>query len=673
MQITNQSEAAKRVEEISSLLHQYNHHYYVLNESLVSDKEFDLLLKELEELEQSYPDLMLPNSPSQRVGGGITKNFETIPHRSPMLSLGNTYSKEEIEDFIKRAQKSTDAKMTFCCELKYDGVAIAIEYRNGQFYRALTRGDGTVGEDVSNNVRTIKSIPLQLQGDYPDVLEIRGEIFFPLAAFEKLNEQRAEAGEPLFANPRNTASGTLKLQDSKVVASRGLDSYLYYVMEAQEFGIEGHIEAVQKAKEWGFKVPSLEERKIIKVKDVEGIMLFINYWDEARKSLPFEIDGIVIKINEFATQEALGFTAKAPRWAMSYKFNAEQVLTELLEVSYQVGRTGAITPVANLKAVQLGGTTVKRASVHNADQIAKLDLHIGDQVYLEKGGEIIPKIVGVDLGQRPTNADKVEFITHCPECNTALVKIEGEAQHYCPNSKACPPQITGKITHFISRKAMDIQGLGSETVVQLYEAGLIKNYADLYYLNPIEVLGLDRMAEKSVNNMMAGIAASKEIPFERVLFGLGIRHVGVTTAKKIALHYKHIDQLAQASIEDLLQVEEVGDIIAYSVQKFFQEPDNQLVLSRLKHAGLQFEIKEKTLDGAQLQGKKIVVSGVFNTMSRDELKAKIEAHGGSNVTSISAKTDYLVAGEKMGPSKLEKAQKLGVKIIDEAAFIALIQ
>lgn len=673
MQITDKKEAVKRIDELSTLLHRYNHYYYVRNESLVSDKEFDFLLKELEALEAQFPDLQSSHSPTQRVGGGITKNFETVPHRSPMLSLGNTYSKEELEDFIKRAQKGTDAPMTFCCELKYDGVAISIEYRQGKFYRAITRGDGTVGEDVSNNVKTIKSIPLQLQGDYPEVLEIRGEIFFPLAGFNALNEQRKANGEALFANPRNTASGTLKLQDSGVVAARGLDSYLYYVMEAAEFGMEGHFESVQKAKEWGFKVPESNDYKILVVKDVEGIMAFINHWDEKRKELPFEIDGIVIKINEFNVQEELGFTAKSPRWAMSYKFNAEQVVTELKSITYQIGRTGAVTPVANLEPVQLGGTVVRRASVHNADQIEKLDLHIGDFVYLEKGGEIIPKIVGVDEGQRPAHAAKVDFINACPECNTELVKIEGEVQHYCPNFQSCPPQITGKITHFISRKAMDIMGLGNETVTQLFEAGLIKNYADLYRLNFEEVLALDRMAEKSVNNMLMGIKASVEVPFERVLFALGIRHVGVTTAKKIAQHFKNMDAIAQASFEELLEVDEVGDIIAYSVQKFFQDPQNQVILSRLKNAGLQFEVEEKVLSGSQLTGKKIIVSGVFQSLSRDELKAKIEAHGGKNVASISAQTDYLVAGDKMGPSKLEKANKLGVEIIDEQTFLKMLE
>lgn len=665
-------EIKERITFLTKELNQHNHNYYVLNKSVISDYDFDMLLKELQELEVKYPKYASPNSPTKRVGGDITKNFETVAHRFPMLSLSNSYSKEEIQEFDERIQKLIGGEIEYVCELKYDGVAISITYENGELVRALTRGDGIEGEDVTANVRTIRAIPLKLQGDYPESFDMRGEIVFPLAAFNQLNQEREAAGEPIFANPRNTASGTIKMQDSSIVASRGLDCQLYQLY-ADVNPFEGHFEAVNSVKEWGFKTPSLENNYIKKVNSIEGIMDFINYWDEKRSELPFEIDGIVIKVNNHHKQQELGFTSKSPRWAIAYKFKAERVSTLLNEITYQVGRTGAITPVANLEPVQLAGTTVKRASLHNADQIEKLDIREKDIVYVEKGGEIIPKIIGVDVSKRSEDSIPTEYITHCPECGSELVRVEGEAQHYCINSANCKPQITGKIEHFIGRKMMNVDGLGVETVVQLFEAGLIKNSADLYDLTFEQIEPLERMAEKSVNNLLKGLEDSKQVPFEKVLFALGIRYVGETVAKKLAKHFKNIDSLVAASEEELVAVDEIGGRIAESVKAYFDDETNLSIVNRLKIAGLQFELDEEEhkQESVTLEGKSIVVSGVFE-MSRNDLKKLIESHGGKNASSISSKTDYLIRGDKMGPSKLAKAEKLGVTMLSEQEFLTLI-
>ena len=667
----NPQEAQQRIVFLTDELNRHNHLYYVESNPVISDYEFDQLLRELQDLEAQFPDLASPLSPTKRVGGDITKKFETVVHRFPMLSLSNSYSEEEIIDWEQRLKKAVESPIEYVCELKYDGVAIGIRYRNGQFDRAVTRGDGTQGEDVSANVKTIRTIPLSLTGDYPDDFEIRGEIFFPKANFEAMNRQREEIGEPVFANPRNSASGTLKSQDSKVVAERGLDCFLYGVY-GDDLPFESHLESVNGAKEWGFKSPSEKEKYIIKTDSIDGIMNFIHYWDKARYDLPFDIDGIVIKVNNYTQQQDLGFTAKSPRWAIAYKFKAERVETVLETVTYQVGRTGAITPVANLTPVLLGGTVVKRASVHNADQIEKLDLHEGDTVYVEKGGEIIPKIVGVNLEKRATSAKQVVFIDNCPECDTLLVRREGEAQHYCPNDQVCPPQVKGRMEHFISRKAMNIDGLGAETIDLLYQKGLARTVADLYDLTFDQVVNLDRMADKSANNLLIGIQASKTIPFERVLFALGIRFVGETVAKKLAAALKNIDAIAAATFEELIAVDEIGDKIAVAVQQYFADERAQETIARLKVAGLQFEIEEAVLDSNALEGKTFVVSGVFSQFSRDEIKSLIEKNGGKNVGSISAKTSYVLAGENMGPAKLEKASSLGVPIISEADFVKML-
>jgi len=661
----------QRIAHLRSLIEEHSYHYYVEAKPRISDFEFDKLLEELLTLEAKHPELFDPNSPTQRVGGQITKEFTTVKHRYPMMSLTNTYSREEIEDFIKRVKKEIEEPLQFVCELKYDGVAIGITYKNGQFAQAITRGDGTQGDDITANVRTIRSIPLALKADFPADLEIRGEIFMTLKGFQKLNEDRVEAGYEAFANPRNSTAGTLKMQNSSVVAKRPLDSFLYFVL-SPETNFSSHFESLEAAHRWGFKVPQVANNFVSLVDDVEGIFAFINFWEEKRKSLPFEIDGVVIKVNNYRQQEMLGATAKSPRWAIAYKYKAEQVSTVLQRVTYQVGRTGAITPVANLKPVLLAGTTVKRASLHNADQIAKLDLHEGDTVYVEKGGEIIPKIIGVDVTKRTVGTAEIAFITHCPECHTALVRKEGEAQHFCPNEDGCPTQLKGKIEHFISRKAMNIDGLGAETVDLFFNQGLIRSYADLYDLKSAQILALDGFQEKSTENIINGIAASREVPFERVLYALGIRYVGETVAKKLAKQYKNIDALASAQLAELIEVEEIGDVIAKSVVAFFSEPKNCEMIDRLEAAGLQFAIEEKEKVGNQLEGKKLVVSGVFEAFDRDELKALIEAHGGSNVSSVSAKTDFVVAGEGMGPSKREKAEKLGVRILTEQEFITLI-
>ena len=664
--------AANRVKELSDLLHHYNYLYYVKNESAVSDYEFDQLLKELEALEQQFPDLADENSPTKRVGGDITKNFETVKHKYPMLSLSNTYSKEEIVEWEERIKKTIESDIEYVCELKYDGVAIGIRYVNGIFHSAVTRGDGTQGELISPNVRTIKAIPLKLSAPYPDDFEIRGEIFMPLQEFAKLNEERKKNELSLFANPRNTASGTLKLQDSGTVADRNLDCFLYglYQDRAEQ---TNHFDAVSFAGEMGFKIPRLEEKMISKVSNVDGILDFIAYWDEKRKDLPFEIDGIVIKVNSYRQQEELGYTAKSPRWAISFKFKTERVETQLHSVSYQVGRTGAITPVANLEPVYLGGTTVKRASLHNAEQMEKLDLHEGDYVFVEKGGEIIPKIVDVNVDKRAEGARMIQFIAHCPACSSVLVKEDGEAQHYCLNEKACPPQVKGKIEHFISRKAMNIDGLGAETIDALVEVGFIRNISDLYSLSYEQVLSMDRMADKSVRNLLDGLEASKAMPFEKVLFGLGIRFVGETVSKKLAKAFKSIDAIISASYDALVETDEIGEKIALSISNHFQDQDNVDLIQQLKLAGLCFEKEDEGMDSELLGGLSIVISGTFNQYSRDEIKKMIEMNGGKNSSSISKKTSILVAGENMGPSKLKKASDLNIEIINEEEFLNRIK
>lgn len=660
-----------RISFLEREIHRHNHLYYVLSNPEISDYEFDMLFKELEDLERENPQFVSINSPTTRVGGDITKKFPTVVHQFPMLSLSNSYSEGEILDWEQRVKKLVGDEIEYVCELKYDGVAIGIRYENGQLVQAVTRGDGTQGEDVTTNVRTIRSIPLVVQGDFPASFEIRGEIFMPRQAFEQLNLQRQKDGEPLFANPRNTASGTLKLQDSSIVAKRDLDCFLYGVY-AHEVVADGHFQAVNKAGAWGFKVPKSSDRYIEIHKSVEGVMDFIHYWNEKRHELPFDIDGVVIKVNNYKHQQNLGFTAKSPRWAIAYKFKAERVQTKLLSVDFQVGRTGAITPVANLEPVALGGTIVKRASLHNADQIEKYDLHLNDFVYIEKGGEIIPKIVDVNVALRKPDALALVFVASCPECNTPLERNDGEAQHFCPNEAGCPPQIKGKMEHFIARKAMNIDGMGSETIELLYENNLIRNVADLYDLKYEDLIGLDRMADKSVKNILEGIEASKLVPFERVLFALGIRFVGETVAKKLAYALKNLDALLAASYEDLIEIEEIGDKIALSIREYFSKMENLEILARLQDAGLQFKLEEKESVGDLLVGASIVVSGVFERMSRDELKALIESYGGKNAGSISAKTTYVVAGENMGPAKLEKAQKLGVKILSEQEFYELL-
>ena len=668
----NKAEIKAEILRLTDEINHHNHLYYVESAPVISDFEFDMLLEKLQKLEKENPEFGFPNSPTKRVGGDITKKFETVQHRFPMLSLANTYSEEEIIDWENRLKKMANGPLQYVCELKYDGVAIGIRYENGELSRAVTRGDGTQGEDITSNVRTVRSVPLKLRGSYPADFEIRGELFMPIESFRKLNAEREELGEPLFANPRNTASGTLKSQDSKVVADRALDSYLYGVY-GEGLNFETHFHAVEAAASWGFKVPLLKDRFIQLTDSIEGIMDFIHYWDKKRNDLPFEIDGVVIKVNDYAQQRALGFTAKSPRWAIAYKFKAERVETILESVSYQVGRTGAITPVANLKPVQLGGTVVKRASLHNADQIAKLGLHIGDYVYVEKGGEIIPKIVGVNKEKRSNEAGEVIFPEQCPECGSVLMRNEGEAQHFCPNENGCPPQAKGKLEHFTSRKAMNIEGLGSETVDLLYEKGLIRNVADIYDLNFDQLIALDRMAEKSANNLLIGIRNSSNVPFERVLFAIGIRFVGETVAKKLVKHFKSIDRIIEASFEELMEAEEIGEKIALSLKSFFDESSNLEIIDRLKKAGLQFVAELKEAASNKLNGASFVVSGVFNAFSRDEIKEVIEMNGGKNVSSVSSKTDYVLAGEGMGPSKLKKATDLGIRILTEDEFIQLLK
>ena len=643
----------ERIDQLRNELHAHNYNYYVLNAPVISDQEFDRLMRELQDLEAKHPECFDANSPTMRVGSDLNKNFTQVEHKYPMLSLGNTYSESEVADFYERVRKSLNEDFEICCEMKFDGTSISLTYEDGKLVRAVTRGDGVKGDDVTDNVKTIRSIPLVLHGEgYPKNFEIRGEILMPWTVFEDLNRERELREEPLFANPRNAASGTLKSQNSAVVASRKLDAYLYYLL-GDNLPHDGHYENLQEAEKWGFKISHITR----KVRTLDEIFEFINYWDVERKNLPVATDGIVLKVNSLRQQRNLGYTAKSPRWAIAYKFQAEQALTKLLKVTYQVGRTGAVTPVANLEPVQLSGTIVKRASLHNADIIASLDLHIGDMVYVEKGGEIIPKITGVDVASRPQNSEKVTFITHCPECGSKLIRYEDEAAHYCTNETACPPQIKGKIEHFISRRAMNIEGLGPETVDQFYQEGMIHNVADLYTLKAEDICKLERMGEKSAENIIQGIEASKQVPYERVLFALGIRFVGETVAKKVAKAFRSIDALATQSI--LL---------------YFSNEQNRMLVERLRQAGLKLEADEEDLSGHtdRLQGKSIVISGVFALHSRDEYKDLIEKHGGKNVGSISKKTSFILAGDNMGPSKLEKAQKLGIPIVDENEFLSMI-
>jgi DNA ligase (NAD+) len=658
------------IQTLREELNQHNYNYYVLDQGIISDYEFDLKLKQLQELESLYPEYFDDNSPSQRVGGAITKNFQTVPHDYRMYSLDNSYSKEEVLDWEKRVQKVLgDVPLEFTCELKYDGASISITYEDGKLKRAVTRGDGFQGDDVTNNIKTIKSVPLKLKGEFPAKFDIRGEIILPFAGFEKMNQDLVEIGETPYSNPRNTASGSLKLQDSAEVAKRPLDCLLYFIV-GNNLPFKSQFEGLEVARKWGFKAPV--EAKL--AHNLNEVFDFIDYWDTHRHNLPYETDGVVIKVNSFYHQDELGFTAKSPRWAIAYKFKSEQVSTKLNSISYQVGRTGAITPVANLEAVQLAGTIVKRASLHNADQIEKLDIRIGDTVFVEKGGEIIPKIIAVDLSKRSEDSEFTEYITHCPECKTLLVRNEGEANHYCPNFYGCPPQIIGRIQHYISRKAMDIEGLGGETVALLFNNGLVHNYADLYELTVDQILPLERMARKSAENLINGVQNSTKIPFESVLFALGIRFVGETVAKKLAKHYKSIDGLSQASLSDLILVDEIGERIANSVIDFFNTIENIVIIERLKKYGVQFEIIDKNNPNATdiLSGKTFVVSGVFEKFSRDDLKKAIEDNGGKVGSSISAKTNFVIAGDNMGPAKLEKASKLNVAIITEEEFINLI-
>ena len=662
----------EQIEALRAELHQHNYNYYVLNAPVISDKEFDDKLRLLQDLEQRHPELYDANSPTMRVGSDLSKDFKQVSHKYPMLSLGNTYSESEVSDFYNRVKEWLNGEdFEICCELKFDGTSISLTYEDGKLIQAVTRGDGEKGDDVTANVKTIRSIPLVLHGDFPQSFEIRGEILMPWEVFEQLNREREAREEPLFANPRNAASGTLKLQNSSVVASRKLDAYLYYLL-GEELPADGHYENLQCAASWGFKV----SEHMRKAHSLQEVFDFINYWDTERKNLPVATDGIVLKVYSLRQQRNLGYTAKSPRWAIAYKFQAERALTRLNKVTYQVGRTGVITPVANLDPVQLAGTVVKRASLHNADIIEGLDLHIGDMVYVEKGGEIIPKITGVDTDARGFMlGEKVRFINRCPECQTPLVRYEGEAAHYCPNETACPPQIKGKIEHFISRKAMNIDGLGPETVDLFYQQGLIHNVADLYTLRAYDIAGLERMGTKTAVKIIHSIAKSKEVPFERVLFALGIRFVGETAAKKLARAIPSIDELASADVEKLKNIDEIGEKIAQSIVDYFQNESNKQLVERLKSIGLQCALKEddQALPRSnKLEGLSIVISGVFSKHSREEYKALIERHGGKNVGSISSKTSFILAGENMGPSKKEKAQQLGIKLMNEDEFLALI-
>ncbi|HLT51485.1 MAG TPA: NAD-dependent DNA ligase LigA [Arenibacter sp.] len=663
-------EIEEKIETLRKQLHEHNYNYYVLDNATVTDFEFDMKLKELQALEEKYPQYYDSNSPTLRVGGAITKNFETVAHEYRMYSLDNSYSKEDLEDWEKRIQRILgDTEVEFTCELKYDGASISLTYEKGRLVRGLTRGDGFQGDDVTHNIKTIRSVPLRLQGDYPHRFDIRGEIVLPFEGFIKMNQDRVENGEEPYMNPRNTAAGSLKLQDSALVAERPLDCLLYGIVGA-DLRFDSQFQMLGKAREWGFKVPPVAKL----CKNTEEVLQFVEYWNVHRHQLPYETDGVVVKVNSIQYQEELGYTSKSPRWAMAYKFKAEQVSTLLNGITYQVGRTGAITPVANLDPVLLAGTTVKRASLHNADQIEKLDIREGDTVFVEKGGEIIPKIIGVDLFKRPITSQPTVYIDHCPECGTALQRTEGDAKHYCPNEYGCPPQITGRIQHYISRKAMDIEGLGGETVELLYKERLIKDYADLYALTKEQILPLERMADKSAENLINGVLESVKVPFERVLFALGIRFVGETVAKKLAKAYKNIEALQRATVEELMQVDEIGQRIAESVVAFFNNGINLEIISRLKQYGVQFEISADQLQNRTdlFSGRTFVVSGVFENVSRDGLKKLIEDNGGKVGSGITSKTSYLVAGDKMGPSKRTKAESLGVPIISENDFMNML-
>ncbi|MBO7265348.1 MAG: NAD-dependent DNA ligase LigA [Alistipes sp.] len=657
----------RRMSELVDLLEYHTRRYYVDNSPEISDFEFDALLRELQELENKYPDMASPNSPTKRVGSDLTSEFASAEHRFPMLSLQNTYSSEELGEWIDRIIREI-GEVEFVCELKFDGTAISLTYENGELLQAITRGDGRRGDDVTNNVRTIRTVPLRLQGeDYPSLFEIRGEIIMPYASFDRLNSEREAAGEPLLANPRNAAAGTLKQQSSQVVAHRGLDCTLYN-LAGNDLRFTTHYESLEAARRWGFKVS--EHAKVCRTR--EQIEAYIAHWDTERKALPYATDGVVIKVNRYADQRTLGSTAKAPRWAVAYKFQAEKALTKLTSVDFQVGRTGAITPVANLEPVQLAGTIVKRASIHNADQIAALDIRLGDMVYVEKGGEIIPKITGVELSERPAGSTPFEYITHCPECGSQLVRIEGEAKHYCPNTSGCKPQIIGRIEHFVKRKAMDIEGLGGETIELLWENGMLSDIADIYNLDPIALASLPRLGEKSAANILEGVRISKSVPFERVLFAIGIRFVGETTAKYLATHFRTLDAIAAATAEELAEAEEIGSKIAESIIAYFAEENNRTILDRLRSAGLRFEIEDKVCTSNALSGKNIVISGKFEGRSRDDMKALVEEHGGKNLAAVSANVDFIVAGDNMGPAKRQKAEKLGIKILNEQEFMALI-
>lgn len=661
----------ERILQLRRELHRHNHNYYVLNSPAISDYEFDMLLKELQELEAAHPEMYDPNSPTLRVGSDITKEFRQVQHKYPMLSLGNTYSKEEVAEFFDRVKRALNEDFEICCELKFDGTSISLTYVNGKLVRAVTRGDGEKGDDVTANVRTIRTVPLVLNGSgYPSEFEIRGEVLMPWEVFERLNEERSRAGEQLFANPRNAASGTLKLQDSSVVAKRSLDAYLYFLL-GEQLPAEGHYENLEAAREWGFKISDYT----CKCRTVDEVFAFIERMDTERKNLPFATDGIVLKVNSLRQQRNLGYTAKSPRWAIAYKFQAESAVTRLNEVTYQVGRTGVVTPVANLDPVQLSGTVVKRASLHNADIIEKFDLHIGDMVYVEKGGEIIPKITGVDTSARFMLGEKVNFIKNCPECGTPLVRYDGEAAHYCPNEATCPPQIKGRIEHFVSRDAMNIDSIGPETIEQLYNYGLIKDIADIYALQPEDLMFLPRMGEKSALNIVGGAEASRKVPFERVLFALGIRFVGATVAKRLARAFGNVDALMTASFDELTAVDEIGERIAGAVRGFFAKAENVQLVEKLKAAGLKFEIEDEpgVAKSDLLAGQSVVISGVFAHHSRDEYKEMIERNGGKNVGSVSKSTSFILAGENMGPSKLEKAQKLGVRLVSEDEFLQMLQ
>ena len=659
----------KQISDLREELRLHNYNYYVLDNATISDYDFDIKLKKLQRIEEEYPEFYDANSPTLRVGGSITKNFNTIKHDYRMYSLSNSYSKEDLEEWETRIKKLVDGEIAYTCELKYDGASISLTYENGKLLRAVTRGDGYQGDEVTTNIKTINSIPLVLKGTYPNRFDIRGEIVLPFEGFNKMNKERIAEGEDPYRNPRNTASGSLKLQDSSEVAKRPLDCLLYHIV-GDRLPINTQFESLEKAREWGFKVPAIA--KI--AKSIPEVIEFVDYWDIHRHDLPYETDGVVIKVNSLFQQEELGFTAKAPRWAIAYKFKAEKASTVLKEITYQVGRTGAVTPVANLKPVSLAGTIVKRASLHNADQIEKFDIRVDDTVFVEKGGEIIPKIVGVDLEKRTKNSLPTIYITHCPECNTELKRQEGDAKQFCPNVDGCAPQITGRIQHYISRKAMDIDGLGSETVSLLVKNGLIHNYADLYELTVSDILPLDRMAEKSAINLIVGVEASKNIPFERVLFALGIRYVGETVAKKLSKHYKSINGLANASEEELINVDEIGEVIAKSVVDFFSLFENNDIINRLKSYGVQMKISEEELSNQtnKLDGNTFVVSGVFTKVSRNELKQLIEQNGGKVSSSISKKTNFVIAGDKMGPSKRVKAENLEITILSEDEFLSMI-